>query len=437
MKATLTKLAAWASLVLAPTLSALAQQGAVPVGNQAATADYYSTGEAGQIALTAYGADGDGPPVIHEGGGDCTSSCGCGGCGSCGYCRRPLGAWGSVEYLMVWQKGRDLPPLVTTTPNNGILPGGTVLFGADNVGDRLLSGGRVTAGLWLDSADSLGAYFRFFGTESDRTGFQAGSDANGSPLIGRPFINTFGGNPVNSVLLITAPGVSTGDIDVSTSSNVYNGEVMGRINLDGDNRSRLDLIGGYHMSVIDDGLTIVSQNRVIGGNLPVDTRFLISDDFNTRNEFHGGTFGLWYDTYRGPWTISVMGKLSIGRMTEQIRIRGNTLVTDAGNNQTLFDGGLYAQRTNIGQYQQTETAFIPELNLNFSRQITRNLDFTIGYSFIYWSTVVLAGDQIDGRVNSSQLQGGPIVAPFDPAPPTFRDTEYWLHALSFGMNYRF
>ncbi|MFO0870610.1 MAG: BBP7 family outer membrane beta-barrel protein [Pirellulales bacterium] len=438
MKATLTKLAAWATLVLVPGLSAVGQQGAGPAAQQVPVYNYYynETGSP-QVAPTAY-ADGGAPVVDEDVGGGCAGCASSGGCGSCARCRRQLGAWGSVEYLMLWQKGRALPPLVTTQPNQGILPQGTILFGDDTIGNNLLSGGRVTGGLWLDSEDSLGVCVRFLASESDHTGFAAGSDGGGNPLLARPFINTAGGVPVSSALLISSPGFASGNINVTTSSDLYSGEVLGRIHLDGDHRGRLDLIGGYHTTLIDDGLTIASSNTIIGGNLPVDTRFQVVDDFNVRNEFHGGTLGLWYDAYRGPWTISVLGKLSIGTMTEQIRIRGNTVVTDPGNNSTNYpDSGLFAQRTNVGDYQRRETAFIPELNLTFNRQLTRNLDFTIGYTFIYWSTLVLAGDQIDPRVNTNQLLNGPIVAPFDPAPPAFRDTQYWLHAMTMGVNFRF
>jgi len=176
---------------------------------------------------------------------------------------------------------------------------------------------------------------------------------------------------------------------------------------------------------------------VLGGQLPVGTRFNIVDDFATRNEFQGGSLGFWYEKYRGPWTVSLLGKLSIGRMHEEIRIRGNTVVTDVLNNQTAFDGGLLAQPTNIGVYARNQTAFIPELNFNLSRQLTQRLDFTVGYTFVWFSTVVLAGDQVDLRVNDTQMLGGPLVGPANPGPPAFHDTNYYVHALSFGINYRF
>lgn len=359
-------------------------------------------------------------------GGDCPD---CGGV-------RSWGVWGSVEYLLLWQTGRDLPPLVTTDPNAGALPTATVLFGNETIGDSVLSAGRVTAGLWLDSQDTLGAAFRFLGTESERTGFSVASDANGVPLIGRPFTNTqfF---PTPSALLVASPGFLSGSVDVTTSSDFYSGEALGRVNLDADDCSRLDLIGGYHTLLLDDGLTIRNQAVVVGGNLPIGTRFNVLDDFNTRNEFHGGSIGVWYDSYRGPWTVSAMAKVSIGSMLQQVRVRGASQAVDAAGGTTDYVGGLLASRTNIGDFERRETTYVPEINLTLSRQLTKRLEFTMGYTFIYLSSVVLAGDQIDLNVNSAQLFGGAILPPQDPRPPQFDDKEYFVHGLSFGLNYRF
>ena len=47
MKATFTKLAAWATLVLAPTLPAVAQQGPNPMARQPAMYNYYDDDAAG------------------------------------------------------------------------------------------------------------------------------------------------------------------------------------------------------------------------------------------------------------------------------------------------------------------------------------------------------------------------------------------------------
>ncbi len=369
----------------------------------------------------------DGCPVCGEhAGGNCDA---CGGV-------RSWGVWGSVEYLLLWQTGRELPPLVTSDPNAGALPSASVLFGGDVIGNNVLSAGRVTAGLWLDSDDTMGVAFRFLGTESERTGFQADSDANGLPLLARPFTNTQF-LPLPSAFLVSSPGFLRGSIDVTTSSDLYSGEALGRINLDGDHCSRLDLVGGYHTMLLDDGLTIRNESVVVGGNLPIGTQFRVLDDFNTRNEFHGGSLGFWYDSYRGPWTVSAMAKVSIGSMLQQIRIRGESQAIDVGGGTTTYVGGLLASRTNIGEFERRETTYIPEINLSLSRQLTKRLEFTMGYTFIYLSSVVLAGDQIDTNVNVSQLFGGAVVPPQDPQPPRFDDKEYFVHGLNLGLNFRF
>lgn len=445
MKAKISKFGAWAALMLAPCVTAQAQQPGLPAARPAGPGDYYA-GAPGvaPIVPSAYGYQGGAPgPMVDSDEAGSPGSCASGDCGYCEQCRVPRGMWGSVEYLMMWQKGRELPPLVTSSPAGtpanlaGVLPAADILFGDETVGDRLLSAGRVTAGLWLDSQDSLGIAFRFLGAESDRTGFNAASDGTGNPILARPFFNTSPLVNAEDSLLVAYPGLTAGSINVTTSSDLYVGEILGRVNIDGDATSRLDLIGGYHVTLLDDGLTIQSNESVLGGVLPVGTQFTVTDDFSTRNEFHGGSLGFWYEKYRGPWTVSLLTKVSIGRMHEQIRVRGNTVVTDVNNVATNFEGGLLAQATNIGNYERNQTVFVPEINFNLSRQLTQRLDFTIGYTFIWWSNVVLAGDQIDMQVNDTQMLGGVLVGPATPTPPAFRDTDYYVHALSLGFNYRF
>jgi hypothetical protein len=53
-----------------------------------------------------------------------------------------------------------------------------------------------------------------------------------------------------------------------------------------------------------------------------------------------------------------------------------------------------------------------------------------GYSFIYWSNVVLAGNQIDTTVDPSQLATSTRPA-FN-----FTRTDYWAQGLSLGAEYR-
>ncbi|HND54261.1 MAG TPA: BBP7 family outer membrane beta-barrel protein, partial [Pirellulaceae bacterium] len=410
MKVTWTKLLLFATLLMSMSAAARAQQ---PSARYAAAPNYYSPqGQASTATVVVPTAALEEALAAAEEPGDCVrSERDCGGCGHCRDCGgRNLGFWGSAEYLMLWGRGRGVPALVSAGPtgatfdDSGVLPGADTLFGADRIGKNMLSAGRITAGLWLDSDDSIGVAGRFLGVESDHTGFTTDSTAN--PILGLPFFNVDPLVNAEDALVLGYPGVTSGGVNITTSSNIYSAEALGRVNFDRDHCSRLDLIGGYHYSRLDDGLTINSLTTVVGGVLPIGTSFNVLDDFDAKNEFHGGSGGFIYERYRGPWTMSLLGKLSIGKMYETLRIRGATTMVDVGGGVTTIDGGLLAQPTNIGTYTRNETAFIPELGVNFSRRMSDRVEFTFGYTFIYWSSVILAGDQIDRSVNGTLLSGG-------------------------------
>lgn len=374
----------------------------------------------------------------------CTAKGGAANChdGSCTECRDPTGIWGGVEFVFLFPKGRDLPALVTTataaTPPSdaGALgfPNTSILYGADRVGDQFQAAGRITVGKWFDEEESIGLGVRFLGTEGDRGRFNLSSDEN--PIIARPFFNNDPLVNQQDALLIAYPGLTTGNIAVATSSDMYNLDVLGRVNLDFGSNYRLDLIGGYQNTRLDDGVAISSLSTVVGGNLPLGSTYRFQDSFDARNIFNGGSLGLWYEHYRGPWVISAMGKFSVGQMSETIRIRG-TNTADTGGGPVTGPGGLLAQPTNIGTYHRKETGFVPEFALNLNRRLTDHLDLTVGYSIMYFNSVVLAGDQIDTTVNGSQIQNGPLVGPASPAFNGFNDTDYFVHGLTLGLGFHF
>ncbi len=58
---------------------------------------------------------------------------------------------------------------------------------------------------------------------------------------------------------------------------------------------------------------------------------------------------------------------------------------------------------------------------------------SVGYNAIWISDVAFSGDQIDTTINPSQLSGGILIGPAQPAF-AFHDTEYWLHGLTLGRD---
>ncbi|MCU0871430.1 MAG: BBP7 family outer membrane beta-barrel protein [Pirellulaceae bacterium] len=362
--------------------------------------------------------------------------------------------WVSFEYMSTWLEGRYLPPLVSTSPpgTEGVVPGATVLFGGEDVSGNRQAAGKLSVGGWFDESERLGAGGKFFEVQTETIGFSAASNANGSPLLARPFYETWpsasGGVGPASFLVAgqttvgTLPFTLTGDIQAVAQTDVMGAEGYLRYLLYCAPGRRVDLIGGYQFSRVDDRLQINNstdyQPQIFGAH------FEAEDLFDTQNKFHGGELGLLGEFGRGPVTLSVLAKLGMGNMNQVVTIDGRSALTDAGGFTSHYTSGILALPTNIGTYKQDKFALIPEAEIKLNFKLTRNLEATVGYDFIYWSTLALAGEQIDTSmgnlptVNSSQWFGGAL-DPAGGAYPAFsgiKDSSLWLQGLSVGLTLR-
>ena len=358
---------------------------------------------------------------------------GCEGCGdgSCNGCdegwafgrRRPsiCGLWGGFEAVLWWNKGRYVPALATTSnaADEGVIgrPSTNVLFGQQHIGSDPQTGGRLTVGAWLNPSQTTGVGFRFLILEGDRTGYSNTSD--GTTVLARPFYNAFIG--AEDSVLVGSPGFSNGTVDFRSENDFLTSEVFGRFSVATDRGRPIDLIAGYHFGRLDDSLRLTSVT-----NLPLPATFTLDDDFRTENEFHGGLIGAMGERCNGRTKIAWLAKISAGTMRQQSTIAGSGDV-----NGVPLNGAMFAQPSNIGTYTRNRFAFIPELNLNLHYAVTERIDVSVGYSVIYLSSVALAGDQLDRRINFNQP--GPPLLPDD----TFQVTDFWYQGLNFGLNWNF
>ena len=92
---------------------------------------------------------------------------------------------------------------------------------------------------------------------------------------------------------------------------------------------------------------------------------------------------------------------------------------------------MLALPTNMGRYSRDKVALIPEVNVTLAYRVRDWLNLSIGYNAIYWTDVVLAGDQIDLNVNPTQLNGGIQIGP-DAPTFAYRNTDYWMQGLTLG-----
>jgi hypothetical protein len=195
---------------------------------------------------------------------------------------------------------------------------------------------------------------------------------------------------------------------------------------------RIDVLAGYRFLRLDDELDIVESLVSVGESTPGGA-FLLRDQFATENEFHGFDMGTSMSWCKGCWSLDVLSKLAIGSTRSRIDIAGSTIITEQGQSET-FEGGLLAQRTNIGQRAFDEFAVVPELGVTVGYQLNPCWRLTMGYTFLYWSRVARAGDQIDRDINTGLLppEEEPVETHLRPAF-NLTYTDFWAQGLTAGI----
>jgi hypothetical protein len=433
------------------------------------------------------GTHGAAPQLYDEGPGvgpACGAGCADADCGDCGDCEGPdcgpllppaaylSGLWIKADQLTWWTRGMNLPPLVTSvragtdlTQNAGHLPAGSngtiILFGDERVDDEIRAGGRLQVGTWLNRCRSFGVEGEFFALENSATHFRLWSDGN--PVISRPFFNVVDNE--QQVERVAFPRGSSGSVDgsasVDTLSKFEGAGVRLLFNLceteycwqdrfdpcvvhHGCYRSQL--IVGYRFLRLDDTLavreelTATNLGDIIGNGTveaPTgDAAFLIQDTFATKNQFHGAELGMLFELRRGRWSLDILPRIALGNTHETVYINGSTRTTSADGTQRTGTGGLLALSTNIGRYERDAFSVVPQIGATLGYQVSRHTRFTLGYSFLYWSRVARAGEQVDLRVNPNFLPEGDQTGAARPAF-AFQETGFWAQGMNFGVDIRF
>lgn len=169
---------------------------------------------------------------------------------------------------------------------------------------------------------------------------------------------------------------------------------------------------------------------------PDDGRFLVRDRFATSNLFNGGDVGVLWQSSRGIFSLDLLTRLALGSTHQRVQIAGNTTVrgsSDPGNNFENRPGGVFAQRTNIGEYARDRFAVVPELGVTLGCALTPQWRATVGYTFLYWSSVVRPGDQMDRNINPNLFP--PESTSLGLLRPGFEfvESNLWVNGLNVGL----
>ncbi len=358
----------------------------------------------------------------------------------------PQAFYAGVDYLLwSYKRGRVNEPLATTT-NSNVLAGDpfvpVVLFGNQDLGSSSMrSGIRFVAGVALGDT---GLWFEGSGflLERDQSVTRFDPASTLSPgVLARPVIDAATGLTSQNVLNLG--NVTAGSLAIRSTTQLYGVEANAALPLCGLVKS---VFAGYRYLALREELNIDDRNLVQTAGLgffngrPViegDVRTK-SDNFETTNDFHGAQLGARLEARYYVFDVSARPSVALGVTQQILGVNGTTTRTPPPNSgpATTLPGGLLALPSNMRREVRTNFAVAPELELALGVRVLPNVRLSAGYNFLYLSSAVRPGDQIDRRVSASQL---PISSAYNPSAPAFfpqplfKTSDFWAHGLSLGM----
>lgn len=335
-----------------------------------------------------------------------------------------------------------MPPLVTANATAPLAtlatPGTRTLFGDHELDHDEFSGGRFQAGFWLNDCHTIGLEADYFFLNPRAARFIAGNA--GTPALSRPFFDVLTG--MQSAEAVSAPGIVTGTVRASDASRLGAPEANAIVNVCCGCNYRVDVLAGFRYLSLKEGLN-VNEGLAVAPSVPGlgGSTFNLTDQFDTENRFYGGQIGARGEYRAGKAYVDLLGKVALGSTKEVVRVNGSTLITPPGAAPRLEPGGLLALASNSGRRSRDEFSFVPEVGINVGYQATKHMRAFVGYTFLYWSDVVRPENQIDLRINTTQvpfLAGGPgpLIGPARPAP-LFQGTDFWAQGINLGLEFRY
>lgn len=356
--------------------------------------------------------------------------------------------WADAEFLLWWMRGQNLPAIATTSPigtsanQAGVLgaPGSSTIIGGSWANDGLRTGGKFSAGYWLENAPDVAIEADFFFLQNLSQSYNAVSD--GSTILARPFTNALDGAP--SAVRIAYPGDVTGSISAQVATNGFVGGGIGlRQNLTyyQTNNFRLDALVGYRAMTFSDKVNIDSNLTSINPDnanfVAVGTTINASDRFSSSNTFNGFDTGFAGEYNTGKFSFQSSFRIALGMTQSNVKINGSTTTFVPGTDSISSVGGLYALSSNIGDVGNKAVSIIPQVNTRAGYMITDSIKASLGYNFLVWTGGVRSANMVDTTINpnlipNSSTTGGPSRPSLSMA-----QSAIWAQGLNFSLEYNY
>ncbi len=341
-----------------------------------------------------------------------------------------FGRWARVDYLISWRRGTKIPVLASTSSAGTLIEDAGVLglsttsnlLGSNSLNDESTPGIRIDFGRWLPDRDvALGArFYSMFDAGTTHT-FDQG-------IVTRPFFNVDEGE--NQSLIVNYPSSESGALSISSTAKMIGTDVYVMRPWRSSGIARVNFIAGYQFSRFDESIAIMSDSTNLDGrnSIPIGTQLEVTDTFRTKNVFHGGLLGLSSDISGGDYTVSFLAKVGLGGVNHTVVTNGFSIITDPGGGTNSLEG-LMVRDSNRGEFSRSRFTAIPELSVRYTKHLNDALDFSLGYSVVYWGHAVQPGNQIDTNVDLTNTTGQPTMP--------FTIDHYWAQSLNMGLTFRY
>ncbi len=359
-----------------------------------------------------------------------------------------------AEYLMWWTNRSRIPTLATTSASGngfGFLgdPDTRNLLGPGDFGPSFRNGMRIRGGAFFDECSPVGldASFFFLGNAREKAAF----DSSQYPVITRPFFSPNTATisvPPGSIALpgefgevVARPGLSAGRFEVETDSDLWGADVNYKFGGCRTCEGGRGWFAGYRHVNLSERLRMTEFLTATGAQAadPVGTRVVVQDSFETRNRFHGGQLGYYWNRRAGRLDFDARFSVALGVTHQILDIDGFQQRTRPGEATQLFRGGLLATGPNLGRFTDNRFSVVPEATFNVGYMLNPAVRVFAGYNFMYWSNVIRPGDQIDRVVDVTLVPNPPAGVPssgqFRPQP-LFRQSDLWVQGVQLGVELR-
>ena len=251
--------------------------------------------------------------------------------------------------------------------------------------------------------------------------------------IGQPTCGTGVGEDRTPVAI---PGSLTGAVAIKNTLELWGMQANAVANFIRTPNWDVSALGGFRYLNLTENFNMYASLAGISGSPFAGQSEFTDDNFGTRNQFYGALLGLRGRGMYGPFSLETTLTASLGVNHETIDIYGNYQATNFFL-ATTGPYGIFATPANSGVTSSNKLAVVPEVALKIGYDITPSIRVTIGYDFLYDSSVIRPTDQIDRNVIKGQFfQEDPEAQSLAYPQRMDKTTDFYAQGVSVGLKAR-